>query len=149
MKVIFTKDAPGQGKRGEIKEVSEGYAKNFLIAKGFAQIATPDIQAKIAKEAKEAKAKKEKEITKAGTLKNDIEKRVFTLTVKVGDKGQIFSAVHDKDIAAAINSKMNTVLEKNQVELSKPIKELGEHSVKIKIAQGITAAVKIHIEAQK
>lgn len=148
MKVILIKDAPGIGKKGELKEVSEGYANNFLIKKGFAQAATVEIQAKLAKEAKEAVAKKQREISRFETLKNDIEKRTFTLTVKVGDKGQIFSGVHEKDIAAAINKVMNSSVEKNQVTLSKPIKEIGEHIVKLKLAPNISANIKINVQAQ-
>lgn len=147
MRVIFLKDVPGGGKRGEIKEVSDGYANNFLLAKGFAQVATSAIQAKIAKEGKEALVKKEKEAARLEGLKTDLEKRVFTVKVKVGDKGQIFSGVHEKDVITAINSKMNFQLEKNQVDLDKPIKELGEHKVKLKLGNNLSAVINIHVEA--
>jgi large subunit ribosomal protein L9 len=147
MKIIFLKDVPGQGKRGEIKEVSSGFAENFLIKKGFAQVATADIQNKIAKEAKEAEIKKLKEIEKLQVLKQDLEKRVFTVKVKVGDKGQVFGSVHEKDIAAVISGKINHPVEKSQVEIPSAIKELGEHQVKVKLAGGIIANVKINVEA--
>jgi len=80
------------------------------------------------------------------SAKQDLEKRVFTIKVKVGDKGQIFSGVHEKDVLSAVNGKTNLSLEKNQVDLTKPIKELGEHQVKLKLASGITASIKIKIE---
>jgi len=147
MKVIFIKDAPGQGRKGEIKEVSEGYAHNFLIPKGFAQTATADIQAKIAKESKEAEAKKQKESVRLLQFKADMEKRTFAVKVKVGDKGQIFGSIHEKDIALVIASKMNIQLEKHQVELISSIKALGEHKVKVKLGSGVTATVKINAEA--
>lgn len=97
MKVIFLKELSGQGKKGEIKDVSEGYAKNFLIAKGFARVATADIQAKMQKEAREAEAKKIKDIEKLQNLKLGLEKRTFVVKVKVGDKGR-FSAAYTKKI---------------------------------------------------
>jgi large subunit ribosomal protein L9 len=146
MKIIFIKDQPGGGKRGEIKEVSQGYAENFLIAKGFAKVATAEVQAKIAKEKKEAEAKAGRELERLMDAKTDLEKRTFSLAVKVGDKGQIFSGVHDKDIAEAINKKMDLNLDRRAVELSKPIKELGEHKVKVKIGFGITANINIKVE---
>lgn len=146
MKVIFLKDTPGQGRRGEIKEVSDGYAKNFLIARGFAAVATHDIQTKVAKEEKEATQKKQKEQARAQALKQDLEKRTFTVQVKVGGKGQIFSGIHEKDIAEAVNKKSATYLEKNQIELGRPIKQIGLHTIKIKIAPGVTASVKIQVE---
>ncbi len=147
MKVIFLKDQTGGGRKGEIKDVSEGYAKNFLIAKGIAALASGELQAKVAKEQKEAEAKKKKKSDQAQQLKQELEKRVFTVKIKVGDKGQIFSGVHEKEIAAAINAKMSLEIEKNQVVLGKPIKDLGEHMVTVKLEGGITAKIKIKAEA--
>lgn len=149
MKVIFLKELTGAGKKGEIKEVSDGYAKNFLIAKGFAQVATAEIQSKMAKEAKEAEAKHQKEISQLQSLKADLEKRVFAVKVKVGDKGQIFSGVHEKDVIKVINDVMRTTLDKNQVDLKAVIKQLGQHEVKLRLAGGISASVKINVEAEK
>lgn len=147
MKVIFLKELPGQGKKGEIKEVNSGYANNFLIAKGFAAIATPEIQAKVNKENKEAANKKLREIEKLNKLKTDLEKRVFTVNVKVGDKGQIFSGVHEKDIVKVINNTLNTEIEKNQIHLENVIKQVGQHVVKVKLGPQILASVKINVEA--
>jgi large subunit ribosomal protein L9 len=147
MKVIFVKELSGTAKKGEIREVNDGYAQNFLIAKGFAQLATAAVQAKVAKEGREAEAKHQKELNRLQSLKLDLEKRVFTVKIKVGDKGQIFSGVHEKDIISSINTKMGLALEKNQVDLDKPIKELGEHKVKVKLASGIITSINIHVEA--
>ena len=79
-----------------MKEVSSGYAQNFLIPKGLAQIATSQIIAKLVKEGKEAESKKLKEIEKLQAIKIDLEKREFIIKVKTGDKGQIFGGVHEK-----------------------------------------------------
>ncbi len=147
MKVIFLKDAPGQGKKGEIKDVSPGYAQNFLIPKGFVQPATVELQAKIAKEKREAEIKRAKEVKKLEELKADMEKRVFTVKVKVGEKGQIYGSVHEKEIATAIASKLNHPLEKGQIEIARPIRGVGEHRVKVKLGHGIIAGAKIHVEA--
>jgi large subunit ribosomal protein L9 len=147
MKVIFVKNQPGGGKIGEIKEVADGYAQNFLIAKGFARLATAEIQAKVAKEQKEAESKKQKEIEKLKKIKIELEKRVFTVKVKVGDKGQVFGGVHEKDIVALISSKLNFLLERNQIEIPSAIKNLGEHQVKVKLALGISANIKINVES--
>lgn len=147
MKVIFLKDAPGQGRKGEIKEVSEGYAQNFLIPKGLAQVATADVQNKIAKEAKEAEIKKLRETEKIQKLKQEMEKRVFTVKVKTGDKGQIFGSVHEKEIAVAVSTKMGVAIEKHQIDISAPIKSVGEHQIKIKLGGGIISNAKIKVEA--
>ena len=147
MKVIFLKDVSGQGRRGEIKDVSEGFANNFLIAKGLAQAATAEIQAKIAKEKKESEFKQQKELSRLAQLKTEIEKRTFIVKVKVGQQGQIFGGVHEKDIASAIGGKLNRTFDKNQITIDAPIKQTGEHQVKIKLGQGIIAVAKIMVEA--
>jgi large subunit ribosomal protein L9 len=147
MKVIFTKDAPGAGKKGEIKDVSEGYGKNFLIAKGLHKL-LPTNSSHSGKRTKEAHTKKLKETEKLRALKNDIEKRTFSFKIKVGEKGQVFSSVHEKDILSAINSKMGLELEKSQIEISGVIKTLGLHPVKVRLASGITAETKINVEAE-
>ncbi len=113
----------------------------------MAQVATADIQAKIAKEAKEAENKKLKEIGKLQALKSELEKRTFTVKVKVGEKGQIFGSVQEKDIAAAVSAKLNYPLEKNQINIETPIRQTGEHQVKVKLGGGIIAVIKINVEA--
>lgn len=146
MKVILIKDVAKIGKKGEVKEVNDGFANNFLIAKGFGKIATKEIQAKLEKEAKEATAKADRQNEKMNELKRELEKRTFTVAVKVGDKGQIFGGAHEKDIIAAINAKLNTTLEKQNVHIEHPIKSIGQHKVKIKLGHGQEAITTINIE---
>jgi len=146
MKVVFVKDAAKIGRKGEVKDVSDGYAHNFLIPKGFAVIATGQIQNKLQKEQREAEAKAMREMEKLQALKRELEKRTFTVHVKVGDKGQVFGGVREKDIAEAINSKMNLQIDKHAVELDLPIKTLGEYSVTAKLGQQIAARATIKVE---
>ena len=145
MKVIFLKDVAGQGKRVTLR-MFPAFAENFLIKKGFAQIATSDIQAKPPKEGKEAEAKHQKELSQLQALKQDLEKRTLSLKVKVGDKGQVFGGVHEKDIASVISAKTTHPVEKNQVEIPSPIKQLGEHVVRVRLMGGIIATVKINVK---
>lgn len=146
MKVIFTKDSPGNGRKGEIKEVSEGFAKNFLIAKGVAQIATAQVISKIEKEKKESQKKTEKEHLQLMALKVDLEKRTFSLTVKVGDKGQVFGGVHEKQIAEVISSKVSVNIDRNSVQIPTAIKSLGEHMVQVELGRGVKANVRIMVQ---
>ena len=146
MKVIFLKDHPGSGKKGEIKEVSDGFAKNFLIAKNIAQVATGQIVAKVNKETKEQELKKVRELERAKSLKLEIEKRQFGIKVKVGDKGQIFGSVLEKDVAKAVSEKMNIEVEKHMIEIEQPIRSLGEHYANLKLSSGISARVRIQVD---
>ncbi len=146
MKVIFIKDNPS-GKKGQLKDVAEGYAKNFLLPKGFAQIATPQLQAKLEKEGKEAEAKKLRDIEKLRGLKSDLEKREFVIKVKVGEKGQIFGGVHDKDVAKILEAKMGMPFSKSQIKLESIIREVGMHSAELNLGEGIIAKLKIKIDS--
>ena len=147
MKVILIKDVAKIGQRGEIKEVSAGYATNFLIKQGLAQPATKEAQAKLASEHRDQTAKKRKLAELAKRSKAELEKRTFTVKVKTGDKGQLFGGVHEKDIAAAIFQKTKIQLEKSQIDAHHGIKQLGEHTIKIKLAGGLTAQTKINLES--
>lgn len=147
MKVILLKDVAKIGKRGQICEVSDGYAKNFLLAKKLASVATPDVQAKVAKESREQEDKKKRQSSKLLDLKKDIETKTFTIKVKVGDKGQIFGGAHEKDIVQVINAKLGSNFEKNTIHIDHPIKQLGSHKVSLKLGSGVVAVANINIEA--
>lgn len=147
MKVILTKPVVGLGKTGDIKEVSDGYGINFLIKKGLARMATKEVVGKKQKEDKEAGAKAERDLDRKQKAKRDLEKQTFTFKVKVGEQGQVFAGVHEKEIADEINKKTGLSLDKSQIEARRGIKELGEHAISIKLGNGVTATTKINLES--
>ncbi len=144
MRVALLKDVPNLGKKGDIKDVSDGYGRNFLIRYKLAEILTPQV-------ARRSEIEREKEEKIAMALKNQalalkekIEKLKLVLKTKIGDSGQVFGSITPAKILAEL--KKNSIkLEKNQV-LSKPIKTLGENKIKIKLPQGIDAELQITIE---
>lgn len=142
MKVILLKQVAGLGKIGEIKEVSDGYGNNFLVKKGLAKIASQEVIGRKLKEDKEAKGKQEKFLTTLQTLQANLQKQKFSIAVKVGEQGQIFNGVHEKDIAELLNSKLRATIEKHQIH-TPPLKTLGEHKVKIKLGSGLSAETTI------
>ncbi len=147
MKVILIKDVPKIGKQGEIKEVSAGYGANFLLKRGLAKLATIEAQKNLEKGKKELSDKKQRELQKLTKLKDDLERRTFTVRVKTGDKGQVFGGVHEKEISQAIYQKTKIQIDKSQIGSHKGIKELGEHVIDIKLGQGISAKTKIKVES--
>lgn len=145
MKVLLIKDLKTLGKSGEIKEVKDGYGQNFLIAKGFAKLATPDVVSNW-------KAEQERE---AQQLKDDLErltaeKKRFEETVikiekpvaPVGIKGSVGNA----DISRAIKEQMDIDLDKKHIVLKKAIKSTGLHEVDAKLGHGIHATLKVQID---
>jgi large subunit ribosomal protein L9 len=147
MKVVLLKDISKIGHKGEIKDVSEGYANNFLIRQGLAALASTEVQQKVDRETKDLAARKQKELAKLNQLKNDLGKQTFTLKVKVGDKGQVFGGIHEKDIAQVINANLKTNIVKSQIDAHHGIKALGEHEITIKLGNGIIAKTRLNIAA--
>ena len=144
MKIALLQDVPNLGKRGDIKDVSDGYGRNFLIKNKLAEILT----SQVAKRLETEKNRQEKiavELKKStANLKNKIEKIKLTLKAKIGESGQMFGSVTPTDLLAELK-KNNIKIEKSQI-LSKPIKTLGEHKIKIKLPQEMEAELQIVIE---
>ena len=145
MRVILLKDLPNLGKKGDVKDVSDGYGRNFLIRNKLVEILTPQVARKL-----EIEREKEERTTatlKSQTLalKEKIEKLKLVLKTKIGKSGQIFGSVTPTKILAELE-KNGIKLEKDQL-LSKSIKTLGESKIKIKLPQGIDAELQIIIES--
>lgn len=144
MRVVLLKDVPDLGKKGDIKDVSDGYGRNFLMRNKLVEILTPQVARRLEiereKEEKAAMALKNQTLA----LKEKIEKLKLVLKTKIGESGQIFGSITPTKILAELE-KNSIKLERDQV-LSKPIKTLGENKIKIKLPQGIEAELKIIIE---
>ncbi len=144
MRVVLLKDVPDLGKKGDTKDVSDGYGRNFLIRNKLVEILTPQVARRLEiereKEEKTAVALKNQTLV----LKEKIEKLKLVLKTKIGKSGQVFGSITPTKILAELE-KNGIKLEKNQV-LSKPIKTLGENKIKIKLPQEIEAELKITIE---
>ncbi len=144
MKVLLIKDVKSLGKSGEIKDVKDGYGQNFLISKGLAKLATPDVvanwkaeQERMAQELKDdlERLAKEKKVFEDATIR--IEKR----TAPVGIKG----SVGNLDISKAIKEQLDIDLDKKHINLKKAIKSTGLHEVDAKLGHGIHATLKVEI----
>lgn len=146
MKVLFLKDVKGQGRKGELKEVSEGYALNFLVKNGLAAAATEKIQTKEKQKADAKTAELEKIKAKHRALKEEIEKRRFTVLAKAGDGGKLFGAVREKDVAEVLTQKLGKTIDKSLVRIDTPIRTVGEHVVLLEFEKGLEARVTLEIK---
>lgn len=131
MKIILTQDVKGTGKKGEIKEVSDGFARNFLIKKGLAIIVTKDLIVK--QVAKETKIKKEKTIAQKQIEKDfsKVNKKTIVFKEKVNDKDILYAAIDNKRIVEEVFNQLKLKLDKKQVILKETIKNIGNFEVKI------------------
>ena len=141
MKVIFQQDVRGQGKKGEMKEVSDGYARNYLLPRNLAVEANKDNLNALALKEKAKKAQEAKE--KAAAMENvqRLKDIVTTIRAKAGANGKLFGAVTSQEIAEALKEQHGIEVEKNKLVQSDPIKSFGSYEVKCKFGYGIDGIV--------
>lgn len=146
MKIILKKDVGGVGRSGEVKEVADGYAMNFLIARGFADQATPKKLAAHEKEvAQYASIKKSKEEGVAKDIRS-LEGARIEMKARATEKGGLFKAVGKKEVCKAILDQKKKMIPEGSVQLDHPVKEIGEHTIKIS-ALGAEAKFTLSVSA--
>lgn len=147
MKVIFTQDVKGRGKRGEVKEVPDGYAQNFLIPRSMAKPANKAAMSELAGQKRSEAKHAAEELAEAKRLKEVLEadQTVVELTGKAGSDGRMFGSISTKQIASALNKQYNIKLDKRKMELAAPIKALGYVNVPVKLHHEVTATLRVHI----
>jgi len=145
MKVLFTKDLRGQGRRGEIKEVKDGYAKNFLIKNGYASQLNETSLGKYNRECKEQQDLDKKMREEALLLKEKLEKIEISFSVKTGKDDRVFGSISQKQIRDALEEKGYNV-NKKQIEFDHVVASLGYHDVKINLYKEIFVKIKVKLE---
>ena len=147
MKVIFLEDVKGKGKKGDVKNVSDGYAQNFLIKNGKAKVATSQAISEVSgQKKKEAKLQAE-DLQEAKDLKDQIEdeKTVVEIKSKAGDDSRLFGSIPSKQIAESLKQQFNFTVDKRKIELKEPIRVLGYTNVKVKLHNEVTATIRVHV----
>ena len=147
MKVILLQDVKGQGKKGEVKEVNEGYARNFLIKKGFAEEATASKLNDLNQKKMSADYHRAEEIKAMQATAKEINGKNFTVKIKAGQGGKVFGSVTGANISDALQQAGYTV-DKKKVVLAQPIKSTGVYDVDLKLMEGISAKIKVTVEAE-
>ena len=148
MKVLLIKDVKNLGKAGEVKEVKDGYGKNFLIGKGFAKHATPEILAQH-KAQEEQKAKEEaEEIARLKAVAEQLDKSEIVLTKKLGQNGHLFGAITKDEIAHALKEQHNIEIDKKHITDKVAIKTVGEHDLDLKLGHGIHATLHVDVQGE-
>ena len=141
MKVILTADVKGQGKKGELKEVSEGYARNYLIPRGLAMKATADNLNALALKEKAKAAQAAKEKAQAQEHAKQLESCVVKVKARGGENGKLFGSVTNKEVADALKAQYGIELEKNRILLEENIKSFGSYEVKCKLGHEISGTI--------
>lgn len=148
MIVILNRDVKGTGKAGDIVKVSDGYARNMLIPKGYATEATEGNVRNLEKQKAIAAEKKAQEKAAAQALAEKINASSVTIKTKAGEGGRIFGSITSKDIADALSDQKKLTVDKKKIQLDNPIKQTGEMTVDIKLYPEVMAKLKVTVTAE-
>ena len=146
MKVILTQDVRGQGKRGQMIEVSDGYARNFLLPRKLAQEATADNINTMRMNDKATQERQAKERAEALDLRNRMKDMTVVVTAKGGGAGRLFGSVTNTEVSEAFAKQAGIQLDKRKIVLDEPIKSVGVYTVKCKLGYEINAELKIEVK---
>ncbi|WP_018934406.1 50S ribosomal protein L9 [Gracilibacillus lacisalsi] len=145
MKVIFTQDVKGKGKKGEVKNVSDGYARNYLLKNNLAIEANQaNMKALNAKKNKE-KQLEQQEVEEAEQLKEKLANIEVKVTAKSGEGGRLFGSITSKQIAETLKKDHQIKMDKRKIELDQPIRSLGYTNVPVKIHPEVTGTIRVHV----
>lgn len=148
MIVILNRDVKGTGKAGDVVKVSDGYARNMLLPKGYAKEATEGNIRNLEKQKAIAEEKKAEEKAQAEAQAEEINKVSVKIKTKAGDGGKIFGSITSKDIAEALEQQHGISVDKKKILLNSPIKQTGETAVDIKLYFEVSAQLKVVVEAE-
>ena len=144
MKVIFVEDVKGKGKKGEVKEIADGYA-NFLLTNKKVVLATGANMATLKGQQKREEKDKQEELKQAKILKEELEKIEVKISVKAGDGGRLFGSVSSKQIVEELKKQHNLKVDKKKIDLPNGIHSLGYTNVNIKLHSEVLGVIKVHV----
>jgi len=147
MKIILLQDVKGQGKKGDVVDVNEGYARNFLIKKGLAEVATASRLNDINQKKSAADFHKAEEIKAMQALSKEIYGKSFTVKIKAGQSGKVFGSVNGANISDSLQAAGYNI-DKKKILLAQPIKNVGAYDVDLKLMEGITTKIKVVVESE-
>ena len=146
MKVMFLKDVPGTGNAGEIKEVSQGYARNYLLPKGLALLATTGIEKQVKLTLEKEKRKETLSQAKLEDLAKQIEGTEIHFHARIGAGERLFGSITASDIAKELSRVKNCVINKKTIDIDKPLREAGSYEIIVKMSKDLRPVIIVVVE---
>jgi len=149
MKVIFLKDVKGKGKKGEVKEVADGYANNYLFKRGLAVEATEANLKKLKAQKKKEEELARQQLEEAKRLKEKLEKLTLEFTAKAGQGGRLFGSITAKQIAEQLQKVHDIKIDRRKIEMPDAIRSLGYTKVPVKLHSQVMATLNVHVKEEQ
>ena len=149
MKVVLLKDVKNIGKRDEILNVSDGYARNFLLPQKLAMEATPGALKEIERKRAAQNAREAEMLAEAKKKAADLKNKVITLEVKCGEKGRLYGSVTAAEVAETLEKQHGIKVDKRKIDIGDPIRETGVREISVWLYSGVTTPMKLNVEPMK
>lgn len=149
MKVIFLQDVPNVASAGQVKEVADGYSRNYLLPRKLAVVATPAELNKLEAQRQADARRQARSEQEAEALAQTLQGMTLVFKARVGDKDRIYGSITSSDIASELKKLSGHDVDKRRIELEEPIRELGSHQVSIKLTKNVTADVSVVVEKEE
>lgn len=148
MKVLFVKEVPGTAKAGDVKDVSPGYARNYLLPKRIAVVADDRMVEQIKQKEEAVRRRAEKALNQARDAAARLKKLTVTIYAKTGEGGRLFGSVTNADIATQLKREAGLDIDKRKIEVDPPIKSLGPHEVTVQLHTEVSETLRVVVAAQ-
>jgi len=149
MKVVLLEDLPGRGKAGEIKEVSNGYGRNFLLPRGLALLATPAVIKQVESRLEQEKLEESIDRDKLVELAQQIEGKEIRFQARMGAGERLFGSITAADLAEKLSQAIGSVIDKKKIDIEKSLRKTGSHQVAVKLASDLNPQITVVIEEEK
>ncbi len=146
MEVVFTQDVPNKARAGEVRKVPDGYARNFLLPQGLAEIATPEVLKRIHKITEIGDEIRVRETAVMEELASGLDDVTINLTARITPTGRYYGAITSTHIAMELAEKVGREVERRWIEIAEPIREPGEYDVTLRFSTEITATIHVNAE---
>ena len=148
MKVVLMQDVPNLGKTGEIKEVADGYGRNYLLPKGFAAMATKGLIKQAQERAEAQKRREAKSRTESEQLAQRLNGQTLRFTVRVGELDRLYGSITNVDLAEKLKEQIGIEVDRRKIDLGEPIKRAGVYSVPVRLGASIEARLNVVVEGE-
>lgn len=149
MQVLLLKDVEGLGQVGEIKKVADGYARNYLIPRDFAVLATPGAVKQVKKHQRAEVSRQAKALSEAQALAQLLDGEIVTFQARAGEEDRLYGSITSANIAEALEENVDQEVDRRKIDLEEPLKELGTHAVTVRLAPEAEAKVTVIIEREE